>query len=161
MATKAKAKTTPATLSEEDFEPAKVSIFDIAETDTDAEENGRWFNDLFDDGNDINVKLRRMTCKKSADVRRRLETQFKSHMDRKKGTYPDHIGEKMINLQMSQAIVADWSNILDRDGTEIECTPENILTLCERLPAFRDLMVGYSMAMENFRIEDVEEAAGN
>ena len=149
------------TLSDEfDDEAPRHSIYDLCETDTEAEENGRWFKDLFDDGNNINVKLRRMSSKASIAVRRRLEKQFKSHQKRD-GTFPDDVGTKMIVLQLAHAIIVDWENIIDRTGEDIPFSPEHAITLLTRLPTFRDTLIAFSLEMDNFRVEDVEDAVKN
>ena len=141
-------------------EPKIVSIFDLCETDSDAEENGRWFKDIFEDGSNINVKLRRMTSRASVVVRRRLEKQYKKHQDRR-GNWPDDINEKMINMQIAEVIVVDWENMVDRDGTAIPCTKDSILTLVTRLPTLRDIIAVFSAEMDNYRVATVEDSEKN
>jgi len=141
-------------------EPVRQSIFDICETDGEAEENGKWFNDVFEDGSDIAVKLRRMTSKKSTTVRRRLEKQFKNHQKRD-GTWDEDIAEKMVLRQMVEAVIVDWKNIIDRDGSVIEHSIESAEMLIGRLPAFRDLLINLSIDMDNYRMAAVEDAAKN
>lgn len=143
---------------EEDVKP--LSIFDICETDVDAEENGRWFKDLFGDGTNIEVKLRRMTSKKSIQVRRRLDKQYRSKQN-KRGEYDEEFGMRVVVEQIAEAIIVDWANVIGRDGKPLECTPENKLMLLTKLPAFRDAVIIYSNELENFRIENAEEAEKN
>jgi hypothetical protein len=146
---------------EDALQEAPSSIWDICETDTAAEEEGRWFKDVFDDGNNINLKLRRMTCKKSMAVRRRLDKQYKNHRNKKDGTFSEEIGTKILIKQIASAVLIDWENITDRDGSKIDFSPEAAEMLMTRLPAFRDLIIALSMDMDNFRIEQTEEAEKN
>lgn len=141
-------------------EPVRQSIFDICETDGSAEENGKWFKDVFEDGNDIDVKLRRMTSKVSTAVRRRLEKQYRNHQ-RRDGSWPEDIAEKMVMRQMVEAVVVDWANIKDRDGSTIAYSQESVEMLLTRLPAFRDLMIGISIDMDSYRVEATEDAVKN
>lgn len=143
---------------EEEEKP--LTIFDICETDTDAEENGRWFRDLFDDGTNVAVKLRRMTSKASIQARRRLDKQFRSKQN-KRGEYDEDTGMEVVIAQIAEGVIADWDNIRGRDGKPLECTLENKKMLLTKLPTFRDAVIIYSNELDNYRIEAAEDAEKN
>jgi len=144
----------------QEVDDSPVSIFSICETDSDAEENGRWFKDIFEDGSNIDVKLRRLSSKASVNVRRRIERQFKKHQKRN-GEWPDDIMIKMVNMQIAEVIVVDWKNIIDRDGSKIACTKENVLTLMDRLPLLRDMILLFSTELDNYKVSATEQAEKN
>lgn len=148
---------TPEVADEED---RPLSIFDLLETDTDAEENGRWFRDLMQDETNIAVKLRRMTSQKSIQVRRRLDRQYRNKMN-KRGEYDEAFGMQVVIEQIAEAIIVDWDNIIGRDGKPMECTKENKIELLTKLPAFRDAVIIFANEMDNFRLEDGDEAEKN
>ena len=106
---------TDETTVEETVTETRLSIFDICETDTTAEENGRWFKDLFEDGTGINVKLRRMTSTASMNARRRLDKQNRGKMN-KKGEYDSETGMRVLIEQVAEGVIADWENIVGWDG---------------------------------------------
>lgn len=144
----------------EEIEERKLSIFDICETDTVAEENGRWFNDVFEDTSGIDVKLRRMTSKASMEARRRLDKQYRGKMN-KKGEYDMDFGMKVLVEQMAEGVIVDWRGIYDRDGKEIKFSKEKAIELMTKLPTFRDTILINAQELDNFRIEEREDAEKN
>lgn len=136
-----------------------ISIFDICETDTTAEEEGRWFRDIFADGSNVDVKLRRLTSQTSMNARRQLEKGYRAA--RKNGEYPQEIKIKILIEQIAAAVLIDWSGIFDRSKVEMPYSKETALALLTRLPAFRDTIVAMASNLDNFRIEDKEAAAKN
>lgn len=145
---------------ETEDEVRPLSIFDICETDTDAEENGRWFNDIFENETGIDIKLRRMTSKKSIQARRRLDRVYKGKMN-KKGEYDEETGLNILVEQMAEGVLADWRGVYDRDGTAIPYSKEKALELMRKLPALRDACLIAAQDIDNFRIQDAEDAEKN
>lgn len=136
-----------------------VSIFDICETDANAEEDGRWFRDVFGDGSNVDVKLRRLTSKPSMQVRRRLDKGFRKYL--KNGVYPDAIAIEVLNRQVSEAVLIDWAGVIGRDGAVIPYTRDGALELLSKLPVFRDTILSMSQNLDNFRVEDQAAAVKN
>ena len=144
----------------ENTEPKKaLSIFDFCETDTGAEEEGRWFKNVMGAESGVHLKIRRMTSKKSAAIRRRLEVEFRKF--RKGNEYPEAIQEKMLIAQLSEGILLGWEGINDRDGSPIPFSIPAAATLLEQLPAFRLAVTMLAMDMDNFRVEASEEILKN
>ena len=140
--------------------PAKRSIFDIAETDLAAEENGRWFNDIFDNETNVNVKLRRLSSKASMLVRRRLDKKYRHKMDAK-GEYDDDFGLEVVTEQIANGVIVDWSGLVDNDGQDIPFSPATAHKLLRMLPSFRDAVVVLCNNMENYRKNRKDEAVKN
>ena len=140
--------------------PEPLSLYDLCETDVEAEENGRWFKDIFGDGSDINVKLRRFTSKASIDVRRRLEKQYKPKQN-SRGEYSEEVGTQILCDQVAGAIIVDWENVRGRDRQLLPFTYANARKLLMDLRVFRETVVIMSNAMDNFRLEQSEDAEKN
>jgi hypothetical protein len=148
---------TPAVETEEE---RPRSIFDLLETDTDSEENGRWFRDIFEDGSNIDLKLRRMTSKASMRARRNLDKQYKSKQN-KRGEYDDETALVVIAKQIANGVIVDWNGVFDRDGSKMACTAANAEMLIAKLPALRDAVLVIASEMDNFRLEQREETEKN
>lgn len=148
-------------LSEPEAEelPAGISIFDICETDPTAEEDGRWIEDIFNDGTNIDVKMRRLTSKASMNVRRRLEKPYRKYM--KRGELPEDVAIKLTVDQVVEAVILDWRGINDRDGKPIPYSKEAAKMLLTKLTEFRNVIIAHSMNMDNFRFERLEELEKN
>ena len=140
-----------------------LSIFDICETDTTAEEDGRWFRDIFNDGTNIDVKLRRLLSNASLNVRRRLDSGYRKY--HKNGVYKDEaMGIRVLNEQLAEAVLIDWKGIKVREGdamVELPYSKENALNLLTKLRHFRDTVLVMSQTLDNFRVEAREETAKN
>ena len=136
-----------------------LSIFDICETDTSAEEDGRWFRDIFGDNTNIDVKLRRLSSRQSLVVRRRLDKGYRKYM--KNGQYPEEIAHKVLIEQVAEAVLIDWAGIKDRNREAITYSKEAAVKLLTLLPHFRDTIVMMAANLDNFRVEEKEAALGN
>jgi hypothetical protein len=142
-----------------DLAPEKpLSIFALCETDSDAAENGKWFDNLFQPDSGVSVKLRRFSSKKSINYRSRLLQKYKRHL--KNGEYPPEIEERMLIEQMVECIIVDWKGILDNDGKEIAYSKEKALLLCKMLD-FRAPLIQLAVDMDNFRAEERKELEKN
>lgn len=136
-----------------------ASIFDICETDTTAEENGRWFKDIYGDGTNIDVKLRHLSSSESMSVRRRLDRANRRLMV--KGEYPTSVAIQLLIEQIAEAVLIDWRGVLDKDGSEIPYSKETAVMLMTKLRTFRDGIVAMCQSIDNFRIEDRADAEKN
>lgn len=137
----------------------KPNIFDICETDTKAEEDGRWFKDIFGDGSGVNVKLRHIMSSESMNVRRRLDRANRRLMV--KGEYPTAVAIKLLIEQVAEAVLIDWEGVVDRDGKDIPYSKEAAQRLLTELRVFRDGVVSMAQAIDSFRVEDREAAEKN
>jgi hypothetical protein len=144
----------------------KTATFDISEvfeTDEDAEEQGKWFLDVFANlgFHGVDIKLRRATSKKASAVRQKLDQVF-AHRADKAGKYPEDIVTQIGHQWLAQAIVVDWRGVND-GGQPLECTPPNILRVMRSVKsnALALLLIAMSFDMSNFRKAGKEEIAGN
>lgn len=146
--------------SEVEVEEAPRSIWDLLETDAEAEENGKWFRDIFEDGTNIDLKMRRMTSKASMRARRNLDKQFKQKQN-KRGEYDEDTALVVIAKQIASGVLVDWDGIYDRDGSKMEFSVENAEMLINKLPALRDAVIVISNEMDNFRAKAKEATEKN
>lgn len=145
-------------ISAEAAKPAVKSLFDLYETDVTEEEEGRWFVDV---APGADFKIRRFTAKAVQNHRTKLQQAFSKYAD-KKGVFPDHIAERIVNEQMS-VVVVGWRGpaITDREGNPLEYSPEAVKTLLKQLPNLQLQLLMISMDMANFRTEERKELEGN
>lgn len=136
-----------------------VSIFDICETDVKAEEDGRWFKDIFGDGTNIDIKIRHLSCNASLVARRRLDRANRKLMVA--GSYPTDVAIKILIEQIAEAVLIDWKGINDRDGNPIPYSKEAAVELLTKLRVFRDGVVGMAQSIESFRVEEREDTEKN
>lgn len=144
----------------------ELSIFDICETDTTAEEEGRWFKNIYGNDSKIDVKLRRLTSRKSIEARRRLEKGYRKYL--KNGEMSDEIADQILIEQLADAILVDWRNIKvpeNVDGkkvlVELPYSKEAAKMLLTKLPNFRIAILGMSQDIDNFRHEEVDLTSKN
>lgn len=141
-----------------DVDPPVQSLFDIYETDVTEEEEGRWFKDV---APGADFKIRRFTSKAVQNQRIKLQQAFAKYAD-KKGVFPDHIAERIVNEQMA-VVVVDWRGpaITDRAGKPIPYSPDAVKALLKQLPNLQVQLLLISMDMANFRTEERKELEGN
>jgi hypothetical protein len=139
--------------------PRPISIFDICETDANAEEHGKWFKDIFGDGSGIDVKIRSIMSQQSMTVRRRLDKVYRRHM--KNNEYPPEILKQIMGEQVAEGVLVDWAGIYDRDEKPIVFSKAAAKMLCTKLHHFRDRIVVLSNSIDSFKSEEREEGAKN
>jgi hypothetical protein len=135
-----------------------VSIYDALGTDVVAEEDGRWF-DNFAGVEGMAFKLRRMTSKKSMQVRRRLDIDFRKH--RKNGGYPDAIADEMLAVQLGEGVIMDWKGVFDKDGQPIAYSPAAAAELIRNIPALKLTVQMTAMDIDQWRNDASEDIAKN
>lgn len=134
-----------------------MDFFSRYSTDKTAEEDGQWVN--YGDG--LEVKIRRLNSAKSKEVRRRLEKPYVKQF--RGADIPDSIQEMLLNQQLAKAIVVDWKGVPDPENPDkpLACTEENILSMIQQFPDFRDDILTASMERATFQREDQKAAEGN
>lgn len=118
--------------------------------DTDAEENGKWFNDILNDGSNVNVKVRRLTSTYALKVQQDLLVANKQYMDDKGKLPPDKDQALMYDL-VAKALLAGWTGVLDDNGVEIEYSQVKGEEFCAQYKDFRHIVLGLSQKMDNYR----------
>jgi hypothetical protein len=153
----------PELLPKEDqmTEPTKklTSIFNIALTDRDSEENGKWFDDIIEEGSGIRMKLRRMTAKVVSKTMTRKLTENRKFMV--KGKYPAEIDERMLVETLAEAVIVDWEGISTDGENQLPYTVENAETLLTKLPDLRRQVQIIANSLAAFRAEEKEAVLGN
>lgn len=145
----------------------RLSIFDLVDTDTNAEEDGRWFYDIFGTRDDtdpetnpgVDIKLRRSTCKAAARVRDRLNREARTIQ--RKGPLPPEVNARFNATILAEAVIVDWRGMFDADGSEIAFSPEKAQELLTRLPNWRQIINAMASDLDNFKAERAEAVLGN
>lgn len=137
----------------------RVSFASMFATDQNAEENGKWFEDILGDGSNINIKLRRMTSKTVERARQRISLENRKHLV--KGKFPEEIDQKLLYDLLADAVVVDWSGINDNDEQEVPYSRDTVFEYVKAFPDFRRIIVGLSTEMAAFRAESATEIEKN
>ena len=134
-----------------------ANFLDRYTTDRNAEDLGQWV----DYGDGLEIQMRRLNCQKSKDVRRKLEKPYAKQF--RGQDMPDDIQEKLLNMQISKAIVVDWKGVPNPDSPEemLPCTEDNVLMMVQKFPDFRDDILAASMERATFQREELKAAEGN
>jgi hypothetical protein len=134
-----------------------ANFLDRYTTDKSLEDDGIWI----DYGDGLKVKMRRLNCQKSKDVRRKLEKPYAKQF---RGTdMPDSIQEQLLNKQIAKAIVVDWEGVPNPESPAemLPCTEDNVLMMMEKFADFRDDILAASMERSTFQREQLTAAEGN
>lgn len=138
-----------------------LSIYDMFETDTAAEEDGRWF-DIFGERADGWVQLRALSSKVSLSVSRRLSAQFRRQMGAD-GNYPMDVQLIMLTRQMAEGVIMNWRGTAwrDKNGAPLPYSPANALMVMTDMPHIRTKVVNLAADLDSFRHADKAAAVGN
>lgn len=140
-----------------------ISFEDLVGTDLNAEEDGKWFLNIFEDSNPkraVDVKLRRLTSKASGKANRDAQLAYRKYW--KNGKWKsDDVMEKVGNLTIANGCIVDWRGIIDKDKKPIPCTPETALALLEKFRDFRIRVVAITSEANFWRVEQDDATVGN
>lgn len=138
----------------------KNSIYTLAKTDADSEENGKWFDDIFEEGSGISLKLRRMNSQFYGKVLNSIMQENRKLMV--KGKFPKDVDARLLIESLAEGIIVDWKGILVEDGgEEIPYTKDAAIKLMTDIPDLKNIVRNLSQSMAAFRAETKEEIAGN
>jgi hypothetical protein len=146
-------------MSETELEDDGVNIFDLFETDVDAEENGKWFEDIMQDGSNLGIKVRCMTSQAAIKNLTRLMAQNKKHMV--KGKLPEEIDKKILIQHLASTILIGWKGVKGKDNKPIPYSTEAAELILTKLPRFREAVVRLAQQLDAFKAETQDEVAGN
>jgi hypothetical protein len=132
------------------------NLYTLFETDVKEGEAGKWLEVL----PGISFKVRRFTSTASLNSRRRLLTALASKIP-DDGVFADGLEDELMIEQMSEAIIADWKGITDRDGNVLECTIENKRKVLTDLPDIKTLIMDYAANIDNYRRASLEQVEKN
>ena len=136
-----------------------ISIFDAYETDTAAEEAGKWFTDFLGPESGADIMIRRAHSQHASKVRAKLFTANRKHLS--KGKFPPEIQARIDRQFVAEALIAGWRGINDRDGSPIPYSVDAAVLVLEKLPNFQRDIELIANSLEAFRVETREEVAGN
>lgn len=137
-----------------------MSFSRLYSMDADAEENGKWFTDILNDGSNVDVKVRRITSTHVQQVFQELMQANKQFMD-EKGKLPQEKDMELMYLLVGKALLVDWKGVLDDEGAEIPFDIETAELFCEEFKDFRAQILTLSQRMDNFRAKVVADVSKN
>ena len=146
-------------MSELELSAGGVNLFDAFETDVDAEENGKWFEDILNDGSGLDIKVRHLGSQAAVKNLQRLMQANRKHMV--KGKLPKEVDQRVLIEHLAQVILIDWSGVLDKDNQPIPYSKESAELILTKLPKFRQTVMQLAQNMDGFKAEAQEEIAGN
>lgn len=98
-----------------------------------------------------NRKFQRVSEKVFRPYRRQIEAK----------TIDPKVADKLLAQVFAQTVILGWENVTDRDGNELEFSPENAQKLLLDLPDLFASLREEAVAAANFRADEVEEDLGN
>jgi hypothetical protein len=147
------------TLSETPMTQTPVkSVFDLYATNSDDEENGRWFSSF---GPGLEFKVRRYSSKKAQAVRTALEKPYLRTS--RNNTLSNDIQEEILLKHLAEGVVVDWRGpaLVDKTGAPMAFSPKAAYTLFKQLPDLARDIVLVSVDMDRFKDEHVTAMEGN
>lgn len=136
-----------------------MSIYDLFEENVD--EADGFILEVQDGDTSVEFKLARAGSQNKKYVTRlqALMKPYKYQIDR--GTMKEDVAEAIMAQVIAETIILGWKGVTDRDGEEMEYTPELAKQLLLDLPALRNLIMEESQNVANFLREKREEREGN
>lgn len=58
-------------------------------------------------------------------------------------------------------LITGWNNIIDKEGNDLEFTPDNAVMLLKDLPDLAQILLSFSLDRENYGLDSVETATKN
>ncbi len=124
-----------------------VNISKFFRSDRDAVENGKWFPVA----PGIELKIRKATSKKAADIRRKLAAGFPAGI-------PEEMQHENGLKNLAYGIIVDWKGI-EIDGEEApEYDADLMLDLLNDLPDLAEFVASISIDDNNYRVDDTATA---
>lgn len=123
-----------------------MNVYEALETDPKKELDG------------IEVKVGDATLKvaRAGGANRKFQSVLRELI---RGLRPDDEegNERALAKAYAQCVVKSWENVDDRDGTPLECTPENVERVLLDLPVLRDAITLATQNFENYLVVEREE----
>lgn len=122
-------------------------------TSEEEEQLGKWFKL----GKGTEVRVRRASSKKSKKAREALEAEYGAG----KVKLTDEVMDELNIEHLARGILADWKGVKDDEGKELPFTVKNAIEAMTKYPDFKNLVVNFSVDMDNFRAKINEDVEGN
>lgn len=135
-----------------------MSLYSLYSTDNSIETEG-FALEIWDGENCIKFAIARAggANRKFANA---LESGMRPHKEAiNRGKLSDEVAEDVLTKAIAKHIVVNWDNVVDRDGKEIEYSPEAAYQLLSDLPELRSMIWAEAQKISNFQAEEREEQA--
>lgn len=134
-----------------------VSLWDMYHTDRSAEEEGTPVE--FAPG--VVVTIRSDAAQKVRAFENSQMRKQRALIARNGGFLPPEVLDANETEMLASAGIVSWAGVVDREGKELPCTPENIRRICKDLPRFRSDIRSAMRMTETFRAQAIEDVRGN
>ncbi len=133
-----------------------TNIYELLETDTDAEEDGIWVE--ISDG--VRVKIASTDSKRYREKVVQLLKPYRKILQAG-GRIPEAKQEQIAIESIVDGLLLDWKGITDRGGKTMKFNRENALKVITELKKFRELISEIAGEAETFNKHALEDAAKN
>lgn len=86
----------------------------------------------------------------------RLQQPYKKRIEQ--GTLDPATSKDVMCKAMSESLISDWQNVVDRTGEKVPYSPEAAYRALVNDPEFRDFVTEFAVNLQNFRDEEVKDA---
>lgn len=124
-------------------------------TDQNLEEEGTWVSI---DGNGTSIKVARMNNRAYKKYFQQITKPYKRMI--RNGSLSEDLAEKLLIDAIAHKVLVDWKGFT-KNGKKFSYSVDNARTFLAESSDFRDLVTESAGEMENYRQQEVEEAAGN
>jgi hypothetical protein len=112
---------------------------------------GKWV----DLGDGVRVRVVRADNTEARKLRMLLERPYRGR------DIPVSKLEEITSVTIARTVLKDWEGVTDDGGNAIPFSPDEATRIFKKYPDFRDDVAVVSMDREMFRMETLEEDAGN
>ena len=141
------------------LEGTEPDIFELFESDPEAEEKGVWLM-----LGRSRFRVRSVTCREVQRVREAQQRRQARIVASNGGRLPDYLVDAN-DVELSGALVTEWENVPDPDTRTgmMACTPENKRRLfsAKALKGLKTRIWAFALEAENFRRAEQERMEGN
>jgi hypothetical protein len=94
-----------------------------------------------------NLRFQRALARLQQPHRRKIDT----------GSMDPALSKDLMCKAMSEALVLDWQNVVDKDKNPVPFNVDNCYKALSRDPEFREFVTDYAINLQNFRDEEIAQ----
>lgn len=140
-----------------------MDIYTAFETSETLIKEGRWIELEFGGEVVCSFRVRSASPDLNGDLRRAMAEEAVANIGAATlETVTDSVADKTLeNRLFATAVVVDWKGVTDKDGNDLDCTPENIEAVFTDLPLLAQRVKNEAYKWVNYRQAAEEAALGN